>query len=67
MIRSIFSLDEKGSEKVIGFKLAKKTNDVYGVTIYVVPISSEKYVVDQPYMVYMLLESAAPRYQKILN
>ena len=67
MIRSIFPLSEESKEKVIGFKLAKKTDECSGITIYMARIASTETTFEQTYILYMLLESDMPRYTKVFN
>ena len=82
MIRSIFPLPGLDTEEtkaredsfieiedptqVIGFKLAKKADDVQSIQIYLTKVDDESDD-HQLYQLYMLLESALPRYSKLFN
>ena len=83
MIRSIFPCQEESQveplsddELVIGFKLAKQTDDCQGIQIYLLKIKDKGEMDDkngadgeeeQVFQLYMLLESAMPRYSKVLS
>ena len=81
MIRSIFPLNDFGEEEskdpsrditvpqssVIGFKLAKTTDDCQSVQIYLTQITPEEDSdeSEQLFQLYMLLESTLPRYSNV--
>lgn len=52
---------------MIGFKLAKKTQEVQGIQIYLAKADQEEEGDDHEYVLYMLLESDLPNYSKVFN
>ena len=66
--------DEEEQNSVIGFKLAKKTKEVQSVQIYLTQIVPPETAdldddenSDNLFQLYMLLESALPRYSNVFN
>ena len=66
--------DELEQNSVIGFKLAKKTKEVQSVQIYLTQIVPPETAdldddenSDNLFQLYMLLESALPRYSNVFN
>ena len=83
MIRSIFPLSDSDNDEdnnlpgfgmsaqssVIGYKLAKTTNDCQSVQIYLTQIQPDEDSDENEQLIqlYMLLESALPRYSKVFS